>query len=563
MKIVATIIFLLIILCSCQKIQTFEDFSGGLAKISENGKENYVDTLTDNNDKKVFLTYDSESKVIKMSKLDGSTTEFTYNSNEITISCFNKIEKFNLTCELDSFKRINKIKTMESTEHFTYDNLGFLVEQNSEKRKVSYKYLNSNLTEINVNTVNQKPQVIKLEYNQQKLKNLSGLLSLKELTQNYINSNLISNTPNKNWYDIAYSKKLNRYVSISTDFGDSVMVSSDGRIWEAYPTGNNNAWISITYSDELEIFVAVSSSGVGNRVMTSKDGIKWINRVSAYDNSWRAITYSPELNLFVALSISGINNRVMTSKDGINWKIINCNFNNDWRSVLWISDLKLFVAVASSGNGDRVMISYDGVNWSQKTGIKNNDWFGIAYSPKLKLIVCVADGGDDERIMISKDANNWRNISTREFNNKWHDITYSSELNTFVAVAYSGDNRIIASGDGINWCSSPTPSNNFWMSIAYDSQLNQFVSVSKSGNKDRVMITKVEDLFYGSFDYQLILQSQGYFGKLSKNLISSFYFNDTLKTNRYRINYNLNSEDLINSKNIVNEFNISKTYIYH
>lgn len=561
MKIFDSTIFFLIILCSCQKIQTFEAISNGAAKITENA--NYIDSISDNSSKKIFLTYDGNSRVIKANYLDGSIVEFNYFKNYINVSCTSENEKYNLICELDSLNRIRKIKYKESVINFFYDSFGYLIEQNDEKSRISFRYSNSNLIEIQKKMQNQLPESIKLEYNQHQLTNLTGLLSLKELTGNYVSSNVISKTPNKNWYDIEYAKKLNKYVAISTDLGDSVMISNDGRNWKSYPTGNSNAWISLVYSNELEIFVAVSSSGLGNRVMTSKDGINWVTRNSANDNSWRTITYSPELNLFVALSISGNNNRVMTSKDAINWELQKCIFNNDWRSVIWVSDLKLFIAVASSGNGNRVMISEDGVNWKQKTGIKNNDWFGIAYSPELKLIVCVADGGDDERIMISKDANEWRYISTRGFNNAWHDISYSPEMNLFVAVSYTGLNRIITSNNGINWSSFLTQTNNLWMSICYNSQLNQFVSVSKTGNNDRVMITNVDDPFYGSFDYQLILQSQGYFGKLSKNLISSFYSNDSLKSNRHTISYNLNSNNLVDSKNILNEFNISKTYIYH
>lgn len=499
-----------------------------------------------------------------MTKSDGSHAELKYSNKTIEISSSNIFKKNNLICELDYLNRITKVVSSNgSIDNFIYNEDGYLIEQNNDNGRVELGYVNDNLVQIIKNKKNGSPQTILLTYDTSKLENVGGLLSLKELINNYTNSYIISNTPNNNWYDIAYSKKQLKYVAISTDIGDSVMNSSDGKIWKTYPTGNNNAWISLTYASQLDIFVAVSSSGIGNRVMTSKDGVSWVTRNSANDQSWRAITYSPELNLFVALSISGNNNRVMTSKDGITWDEQKCNCNNQWRSVIWVSDLKLFIAVASSGNGDRVMISEDGYNWEQKAGIKNNDWFSITYSPELKLLVCVADAGDDERIMISKDANDWRYISTEAFNNAWHGITYSSELNLFVAVAYSGINRIITSRDGINWSSFPTPTDNLWMSITYNNKLNEFVSVSKTGLNNRVMITKVDDIFYGSFDYHYLLQSQGYFGKLSKNLISSYYSNDTSDPFHYKVYYNFTPNNLVSSKEIVSELNTSKTYIYH
>ena len=75
----------------------------------------------------------------------------------------------------------------------------------------------------------------------------------------------------------------------------------------------DNSWVSVCWSPELSLFVAVANSGTGNRVMTSPDGINWTSRTSAADNSWFSVCWSPELSLFVAVAISVSSSRVLTS----------------------------------------------------------------------------------------------------------------------------------------------------------------------------------------------------------------------------------------------------------
>ena len=123
--------------------------------------------------------------------------------------------------------------------------------------------------------------------------------------------------------------------------------------------GFDNNWISVCWSPERGLFVAVAQSGTGNRVMTSPDGIAWTIRTSAFDNNWQSVCWSPERGLFVAVAISGTGNRVMTSPDGITWTVRTSAFDNQWTSVCWSPERGLFVAVAQTGTGtgNRVMTS--------------------------------------------------------------------------------------------------------------------------------------------------------------------------------------------------------------
>ena len=173
-----------------------------------------------------------------------------------------------------------------------------------------------------------------------------------------------------------------------------VLNSTDGINWLDYAAAEENSWKSVTWSPELEKFVAVASFGT-NRVMTSEDGENWIGH-SADDNSWFSVTWSPELEKFVAVGIDGVNNQVMTSDDGEIWNTYNAANNNSWRSVVWSAEAESFVAVASSGT-NRVMVSPDGETWTAyPSGNESNAWTSITWSAELEKFVAVAESGTDK-----------------------------------------------------------------------------------------------------------------------------------------------------------------------
>jgi hypothetical protein len=90
--------------------------------------------------------------------------------------------------------------------------------------------------------------------------------------------------------------------------------------------------------------------------MTSTNGINWTLRTSP-EREWRSVVWAPELQLFVAVATTGTGDRVMTSPDGINWTLKTSAADNAWRSVCWAPELGIFAAVANSGGTDRVMTS--------------------------------------------------------------------------------------------------------------------------------------------------------------------------------------------------------------
>ena len=85
------------------------------------------------------------------------------------------------------------------------------------------------------------------------------------------------------------------------------MTSSNGINWTYILNVPSGTWWNVTWSPELELFVA---SAHGGNIMTSPDGINWTSR-TALAGIWYSSCWSPELGIFVAVGYG--TNRVMTS----------------------------------------------------------------------------------------------------------------------------------------------------------------------------------------------------------------------------------------------------------
>ena len=274
--------------------------------------------------------------------------------------------------------------------------------------------------------------------------------------------------------------------------------AADYMTWAIRSSAVDNNWLSVCWSSELYLFVAVANTGTGDRVMTSPDGINWTIRTSAADNSWRGICWSPELYLFVAVAYTGTGNRVMTSPDGINWTSRTSAADNSWYSVCWSPELYLFVAVANTGTGNRVMTSPNGINWTSQTSAADNSWYSICWSPELYLFVAVAYTGTGNRVMTSPNGINWTSRSSAT-DNDWLSVCWSPELYLFVAVANTGTgNRVMTSPNGINWTSRSSAVDNNWISICWSPELRRFSAVANTGTGNRVMTA------YGRLSHELV-----------------------------------------------------------
>lgn len=214
-------------------------------------------------------------------------------------------------------------------------------------------------------------------------------------------------TPSGNAYrDLVWGPEKGLIVCVcsTATIVSAIMTSPDGINWTNRATPNLAQLRGVTYSKKRGRYVAVSDSAASPEfnVLYSDDGITWKNPLSGQvpvgATGWTSVTYSEELDLFVAVANAGTN-RVMVSNDGESWTFGTISANG-WDKVMWIPNLHRFVASASSGTG-RAQTSRDGLTWTNEFTSFDSGfaWEGITYSPTVGRLVLVGSGGAD-RVMV-------------------------------------------------------------------------------------------------------------------------------------------------------------------
>ena len=322
------------------------------------------------------------------------------------------------------------------------------------------------------------------------------------------------------WQSVAWSPKLSLFVAVAATGTNLIMTSTDGSSWTSLGTG---VWEGCHWDDVIwaasapnglggtGLFVSTSGSGSGcttHPIMTSPDGTTWTIQTNPVPtNTWPSVTWSPQLNLFVAVSDKGGTgiNSVMTSPDGVTWTACaSARDANRWQSVTWAATAPnglggwgLFVAVAGSAVSGatitRAMTSPDGVTWTgQTTSNDANAWWGVTWSPQLGLFVAVAANGDTNRSMTSPDGVTWTAHATPGSNSQWQRIVWSPELGVFVSISQAvvAANTIMISSNGTTWTAEASSSDtNWWRGLTWSPDLGIFVGVSTSGGGSTNLVT--------------------------------------------------------------------------
>jgi hypothetical protein len=169
--------------------------------------------------------------------------------------------------------------------------------------------------------------------------------------QNLMNSNLEA---------LCWSPELGLFVAVATD-GVRAIHSKNGINWSScnVPASCVDVqWVGITWSGQLGIFVSVARAGgpAGSpRIMTSYDGINWTAR-GLNNERWLDVCWSAELELFVIVTDNdSIPNRVKISPDGINWTFASSGpplISNYLSKVIWCPELGIFLA---NGGGNFII----------------------------------------------------------------------------------------------------------------------------------------------------------------------------------------------------------------
>ena len=277
------------------------------------------------------------------------------------------------------------------------------------------------------------------------------------------------------WFDVAYSPQLNLFVAIASSGTNRISVSKDGINWRDIAAPQNSTWTKIIWSPELGIFCAVSFDGA-SRIMTSPDGLTWTLRTIAAE-TWYDLTWSAKLSLFCATSLSG-GTGIATSPDGITWTSQTASSSTNFYSVTWSPELSIFCTIRLNG---AIFTSPDGITWTSQT-VSNKSWSSIAWSPELGLFCIVGITGTN-RCATSPDGITWTDRAIPACS--WRSVTWAAELGMFISLCSGGN--LAYSFDGITWTSGTNPqSTNQWYSGIWAKEPGLFVITGITGT-NRIM----------------------------------------------------------------------------
>jgi hypothetical protein len=243
------------------------------------------------------------------------------------------------------------------------------------------------------------------------------------------------------WRSITSLSGRTFFITISGETLSSIRsaISSNGSTWTLKDTPSDYGWTSITYAPRLGTFAAVASSGNPNqRVMTSSDGETWSIRTSP-SRAYEAIVWSEELELFAAVSTDGFGSQIMTSPDGINWTLRTTPIltpETQFINIAWSPTLRLFVSLPTVGSSN-ALISNDGINWSS-TPVPDFGWRKVIWSPGLGAFIGVKLSGST--LVTSRDGTNWTTYTNPV--GAWSSIAWAPKLGRLVAVSRTNVNKI-------------------------------------------------------------------------------------------------------------------------
>ena len=162
-------------------------------------------------------------------------------------------------------------------------------------------------------------------------------------------------------YGVAYNDVLGLWVAVSAVY-PHVYTSVDGMTWNTIEISPYAEMYDVAYSSVTGRTVIVGDSA---DVRYSDDGVSWTNTGGVGSYNIYAVTYSSDLDLFVAVGGTWNDNVVAYSSDGANWDVTSVGSVNSYLYGVTYSELlESFVAVGDNG---AVAYSSDGVNWDSTT----------------------------------------------------------------------------------------------------------------------------------------------------------------------------------------------------
>lgn len=188
------------------------------------------------------------------------------------------------------------------------------------------------------------------------------------------------------WRSICWSKSQSKLATVCDSTATRLKISTDGISWSDPSPGISSSylWTSICYSEQLNLYVAVSSN---NAISTSADLNTWTTPIAETGAFW-SVSWSPEIGIFVAVGV----NVIKVSINGTTWTSITSPYNCSWKNVLWIPEYHMFIITGHINLGSDVntyvAYSYDARTWTMlTTPLSSSACYSSTYSPVLKQLI--------------------------------------------------------------------------------------------------------------------------------------------------------------------------------
>ncbi len=335
---------------------------------------------------------------------------------------------------------------------------------------------------------------------------------------------------------------INKLSINQANISDNKIITSNNTIirkkihpltWTINETTYSNNLVSICRSDELGLFVAISSNSSGNQIMTSPNGLNWTLQSTPLDRRWTSICWSSELSLFVAVCNSSyINYSTMTANSSNGWVASASSNLTNWEawkafdssiSTGWHTTESPIKYSTTTGTYTGTITTTDSTNT-----IHSGEWLQIQLDSPILLtdfaITPRQQYGDQRSprsfvILGSNNGSTWNLLFTETNKNDWPSdngpaVTFTI-TNTITSYSYyrivvkrignldSGMTlasslqimnwnlnpeptdyytEVIYSSNGITWERSNPNIKTNWNSICWAPELSLFVAVGNNAN---------------------------------------------------------------------------------
>lgn len=279
---------------------------------------------------------------------------------------------------------------------------------------------------------------------------------------------------------LSYQEGENIDLLTSTHVGKALLVavglegysstSQNGKAWEKLNLPQNINLTSITWSDDLQKYLAVGTERNNGIALLSTDGKNWDQYYTTSARSNRVI-WNKTLQQFISVGRAGI---IETSDTGQRWMRRPVPVSNSLNSVIWSEALHQYVVVGTYGV---ILTSTNGVNWQTQLSTVSDNLTGIAWSDTLKKYIVVTT--TQQLFLISSNGKDWQTYKTAALDRPTYDVTWSADLYQFASAGRFS--TICTTNNGTTWAKRNSVSGGLLSyslnNIIWSHNLNAFFAV--------------------------------------------------------------------------------------